>query len=62
MAWYKAGSVVSPLRGFCMGMLPVNVCAISNVEVNGYISGEYVKNGLVLTCLSGRRCWRGAIV
>ena len=41
MAWYNAGSVVvSPLRGFCMGKLPVNVCAVSNVVFHGYQSVE----------------------
>jgi hypothetical protein len=45
--------------GFCriMGMLPVDICAVSNVKVYGYhISGEYMKIECVLTCLSGHRC------
>ena len=46
-----------------MGKLPVDICAVSNIEVYGYhISGEYVKIERVLTCLSGRRCGRGAVV
>ena len=59
VAGCDAGSVVvSSRRRYCrvMGMLPVDMCAVSNVKVYGYhISGEYVKIACVLTCLSGRR-------
>ena len=42
MAGYDAGTVVvSPRRGFCVGGLPVDIRAVSNVEVYGcHISGE----------------------
>jgi hypothetical protein len=64
VAWYDAGSVVvSPLRGFCVRTQPADMCAVSNVEEYGYpISEQYVKIACVLTYLSGRRCWRGAVV
>jgi len=67
MAGYDAGSVVVfPCRGgVCrvMDTLPVDLCAVSNVKVYGYrINGEYMKIECVLTCLSGRHCWRGAVV
>ena len=39
------------------------ICAVSNVELYGYhTSGEHVKIECALTCLSGRRCWSGAVV
>jgi len=39
---YDAGTVVvSPRRGFCFGGLPVDIRAVSNVEVYGcHINGE----------------------
>ena len=63
VAGYDTGTVVVPSRrGFCVGGLPVDICAVSNVEVCGCQSMEkYVKNVYVLTCLSCRRCWRGAV-
>ena len=69
MAGYDAGSVVVSPRGvgvgFCrvMGTLPADIRAASNVKVYGYhINGEYVMIECVLTCLTGRRCWSGAVV
>jgi hypothetical protein len=50
------------LRVGGMGMLPVDICVVSNVKVYGYyISGGYVQIECVVTCLSGRRCWRRAV-
>jgi hypothetical protein len=64
VAGNDAGTVVvSPRRGFCVGGLSVDIYALSNVEVYYCHSmAKYVKNVYVLTCLTGRRCWRGAVV
>jgi hypothetical protein len=58
VAGCDTGSVVvsSHRRRYCrvMGVLLVDICAVSNIKVYGYhISGEYMKIACVLTCLSG---------
>ena len=62
LAGCEAGSVVGSPRGwFCVCTLPVDICAVSVID-SMIISGEFVKIEYVLTCLSGRRCWRGAVM
>jgi hypothetical protein len=61
IAGWDVGSVVlSPRRGFCVGRLSVDICVVSNIAVN-CCHMRCVKNECVLTCLSDRRCWRGAV-
>ena len=62
LAGCEAGSVVGSPRGwFCVGTLHVDICAVGVIG-SKVVSGEYVKNECVLTCLSGRRCWREAVM
>ena len=66
MAGYDTGTVVvSPRRVFCVGGLPVGICAVSNVEVYGcHINGEICEEcvcthvSIWLSMLEGSCCVR----
>jgi len=66
VAVYDARTVVvSPHRGFCVGGLPVDICAVSNVEVYGcHINGEICEEcvcthvSIRLSMLEGSCCVR----